>query len=260
MDGMVLAAQPPTAHAAALVVFMLIFARVGGAVVAAPILSEKAIPPQVKIGLSAIFAGILTPGQIPLTTPVSADPASFAILIAEQILLGLAFALVFTAIFIAGESAGELIGQQVGITLSTWTETGGNSQMHSFGQIYHIIAGLIFLGLDGQHWVLLGLGASLNSMPVTHVSLSPNLVGVLMSMGTASLEFAVGLALPLLVTLLLADLITGLLGRAMPALNMFVIGLPLKVALALSGVFIAAPFTIVLLTQYMQHIPTIQLW
>ncbi len=242
-----------------LLVFLLVWARVGGAIMAAPIFSERAIPMLVKAGLSAVIAGILTPAQMAVAGPISSDPASFVVLLGEQILLGLAFALVFVVVYRAAESAGELIGQQMGVTLGTWMGD-GDSQVHSIGQLYHIIASLIFLALDGQHWVILGLGASLNAMPVTHVTLSRNLAGTLMSLGTAAVMFAVGLALPLLVTLLLADIITGLIGRSIPALNLFVIGLPLKVALAVAGLIIAAPFTVALLSQYLQRLPSIRLW
>jgi flagellar biosynthesis protein FliR len=248
------------AHPSLLVVFLLVWARIGGAIMAAPIYSERAIPMLVKAGLSAAIAGILTPEQMAVAGPISSDPASFVVLLGEQILLGLAFALVFVVIYRSAESAGELIGQQMGVTLGTWMGGDGDSQTHSIGQLYHIVASLIFLALDGQHWVILGLGASLNAMPVTHVTLSQNLAGTLMSLGTAAVMFAVGLALPLLVTLLLADIITGLIGRSIPALNLFVIGLPLKVALAVAGLIIAAPFTVALLSQYLQRLPTIRLW
>ena len=248
------------AHPSLLVVFLLVWARIGGAIMAAPIFSERAIPMLVKAGLSAAIAGILTPAQMTVAGPISSDPASFVVLLGEQILLGLAFALVFVVVYRAAEAAGELIGQQMGVTLGMWMGGDGDNQMHSIGQLYHIVASLIFLALDGQHWVILGLGASLNAMPVTHVTLAHNLVNTLMSLGTAAVMFAVGLALPLLVTLLLADIITGLIGRSIPALNLFVIGLPLKVALAVAGLIIAAPFTVALLSQYLLRLPTIRLW
>jgi flagellar biosynthetic protein FliR len=258
---MALAAIAPAVSPSVLVIFLLVFARVSGAIIASPIFSEQAVPSQIKVGLSAIVAGILTPGQMAVgNAPVPSDAPSFAILLGEQLLLGLAFALVFTAVFRAGEGAGELIGQQLGVTLAGWQQPGADGEMHSIGQIYHIVASLIFLGLDGQHWVLLGLGASLQSMPVTRVVLSPELINTLIPLGGAALQFSIGLALPLLVTLLLADLITGLLGRAMPALNMFVIGLPLKIVLGIVGLIIAAPFTVTLLSQYLQYLPKLPLW
>ncbi len=251
---------PTTAHAAPLVVFLLVFARVSAAVVAAPVFSEQSIPAQVKVGLSAIVALLLTPDQITHTTPISSDPTSFVLLIGEQILLGLAFALSFVVIFRTAEAAGELIGQQIGVTLGSWAGTGSDGEMHTIAQIYHIVAALIFLGLDGMHWVFLGLGASLTSMPVTRVALTPQLAQSLMPLGTAMLQFAVGLALPLIVTLLLADLITGLLGRAMPALNMFVLGLPFKMALGIAALTVAAPFTVAAIAQVLSQIPLMTAW
>lgn len=242
------------AHPAPLIVFLLIFARISATLVAAPIFSEPSLPVPVKIGLSALLAGMLTPDQIPLTHAISADPTSFVILMGQQIVLGLAYALVFTVVYRAAESAGELIGQQMGVTLAGWHPTGSDGEIHSIAQLYHIIAGLIFLGLDGPHWILLTLGASLNIMPVTAVTLSPALLKLLLPLGGSAIAFALSLALPLLATLLLADLVTGLLGRAMPSLNMFVLGLPLKVGLSIVALLIAAPFTISLMSGLMRQL------
>ncbi|MBA3825823.1 MAG: flagellar biosynthetic protein FliR [Ktedonobacterales bacterium] len=247
-------------HAAPLVVFLLVFARISSALVAAPIFSEKALAVTVKIGLSGLLAAILTPGQIALTTGITGDIPTFVVLLGQQVLLGLAFALIFTVIYRAGEAAGEIIGQQMGVTLAEQPRPDGNGAMNSLSALYRIIAGLIFLGLDGQHWVLLSLGGSLNAMPVTRVALSPALIGLLMPLGGSAVLFALGLALPLLATTLLADVITGLLGRAMPSLNLFVLGLPMKVALAMAALVISAPFTVEFLTQVMRQLSHMGLW
>lgn len=247
-------------HAAPLVVFLLVFARISSALIAAPIFGEQALAAQVKIGLSAMLAAMLTPAQWQLSTSIAPDAPSFVVLVGQQVLLGLAFALIFTVIFRAAEGAGELIGQQMGVTLGAWMKPGGDSQMHSIGQLYNIVAGLTFLGLDGQHWVLLSLGASLNAMPVTSVALTPGLLNLLVPLGASAVEFAFGLALPLLATLLLADAITGLLGRAIPSLNMFVLGLPLKVAMAIGALVVAAPFTVTYLTAILRQLSQMGLW
>jgi flagellar biosynthetic protein FliR len=245
---------------APLVVFLLVFARISSALVTAPIFGESALAVPVKIGLSALVAIILTPGQIPLAGAVAPDAITFVVLVGQQVLLGLAFALIFTVIFRAGEAAGELIGQQMGVTLAATVSATGDGELHAVGQLYRVVAGLIFLALDGQHWVLLTLGASLNALPVTHVALTAGLVALLLPLGGAAISYAVALALPLLATMLLADLITGLLNRAIPALNIFALGVPLKVALAIVVLVVAAPFTVAFLLHIMRQATMLGLW
>jgi flagellar biosynthesis protein FliR len=244
-----------------LVIFLLVFARISAALAAAPIFSEAALAVQVKIGLSAIIAAILTPAQIQLAKdPIALNWPVFAVLAGQQVLLGLAFALVFTAIFRAAESAGEIIGQQTGITMAAAPNTMESSEIHALAQITRIVAALIFLGLDGLQWVILSLGASLNAMPVTRVAFTPGLQSLLLPLATAALAYAVGLSFPLLATFLVSDLITGLLGRAMPSLNLFVLGLPLKVALGIGALIIAAPFLVEYITQTLRHLTALGLW
>jgi flagellar biosynthetic protein FliR len=248
------------AHPAPLVIWLLVFARVSSTLATAPIYGESALAVPVKIGLSALVALLFAPAQVQQAGPVASDPVAFAILLGQQVLLGLAFALVFTVVFRAGEAAGEIIGQQMGITLGGWQPPGEDNQMHSIAQLYHVVAGLLFLALDGQHWVLLSLGASFNAMPVTRVALTPGLVGVLLPLGGSAIAFAVALALPLLAAMLLADLVTGLLNRSMPSLNLFVLGLPLKVALAMVALVLAAPFTVAFVMQILRQATLLGLW
>jgi flagellar biosynthetic protein FliR len=245
---------------APLVVFLLVFARISSALATAPIFGESTLAVPVKIGLSALVAVILTPGQIPLVGATSPDAITFVVLVGQQVLLGLAFSLIFIVIFRAGEAAGELIGQQMGITLAAAVPPGGDGELHAVGQLYRVVAGLIFLAMDGQHWVLLTLGASLNALPVTRVALTPGLVNLLLPLGGTAIGYAVALALPLLATMLLADLITGLLNRAIPALNIFALGLPIKVALAIAVLVLAAPFTVAFLIQIMRQATNMGLW
>lgn len=243
-----------------LVVFLLVFARISSALATAPIFGESALATPVKLGLSALVAVILTPGQIPLAGTAPLDAVTFVVLVGQQVLLGLAFALIFVVIFRAGEAAGELIGQQMGVTLASSLSPNGDGELHAIGQLYRVVAGLIFLALDGQHWVLLTLGASLNALPVTRVALTPGLVGILLPLGGTAIGYAVALALPLLATLLLADLVTGLLNRAIPALNIFALGLPIKVALAIAVLVLAAPFTVAFMMQIMRQATGLGLW
>ncbi len=260
--GSQITSQVGTSHQApsAILVFLLVFARVTGALTATPIYAERALPGQVKVGLSAMIAFLLTPAQIATAGSLPGDPIAIALLFAQQVLLGLAFALVFVVVYHAAEMGGSLIGQQLGVTLGTFGRAGGD-QMSTISAIYNTMAGLLFLGLDAHHWVILGLGASFDALPVTQLpTLTPGLAAVLFPLGGAALQFALGMALPILVVLLLADLATGLLGRAIPALNMFVLGLPVKVLLGTIGILIALPYTIQVFIHLVQTLPDLRIW
>lgn len=247
-------------HAAPLIVFILVFVRVSAMLVAAPIFSDHSIPTAIKIGLSATVALIFTPAQVQVAQPISSDPLYFAYILIQQILVGLAFALIFIAMVNIGEMAGELIGIQMGISIPSGYDKSNGESLKSVAEIYRILAMITFLSLDGQHWVLLAIGRSFITIPVTNVVLGPALLNTLMPLGLSAIEFSLGIALPLLTALLVADIVTGLIGRAIPALNMFALGLPLKSALAVIVIFFVLPFTIMQLSQNFMEIPYLSLW
>ncbi len=247
-------------QASALIVFFLIFTRVTGALFAAPIYSEQQIPVTVKIGLSAVTAFLFTPEQMQNAGNISQDPAALVVLFAQELLIGLAFAFVFMVVYRAGDMAGSLVGQQIGITTPGIQMAGTNDTIAISGAVYNIIAGLIFLGLDGQHWIFLALGKSFIIAPITQMMLSQQIINTFLPLGLTALEYGFALAFPLLAALLLADFITGLINRAIPALNMFALNLPLKAAASIGVLLITLPYIIETIAQQMQTLPLISLW
>jgi flagellar biosynthesis protein FliR len=216
----------------------LVLMRCTGFVVAAPLLGHRAIPGTVKAGL-AMFLAIAVSGQATPATNglplVVAAPVELVIGLCLGFLLGLGMR--------ATELIARLLSLQGGLSLAavygpTFDESG--TAMDPF---FSVLSSLLFLGM-GLHLALVGaLARSYAALPLggalgaDFAMFGARLIALILDLG-------VQLALPLALALLLAELAIALLSRAIPTINVFVMGMPLTLLGALIILFVALPVMI----------------
>jgi flagellar biosynthetic protein FliR len=98
-------------------------------------------------------------------------------------------------------------------------------------QIYVMVTMLIFLIINGHHAVILAVQKTFQVLPINQPL--PAFTGeVVMSMTAQLILLGIQIAMPVAGALLLADITLGLLARVAPQIQVFFLGLPLKIALA----------------------------
>ncbi len=109
-------------------------------------------------------------------------------------------------------------------------------------QLYGLTGVMIFIAIGGDAWTLRGLTRTFDLMPLTRApQLDPLISGVGQAAGSI-LTSAVEVAAPALLAVLITDVALGVVSRAMPQLNVFAVGFPLKVGISLLVVAAALPF------------------
>jgi len=222
-----------------IVVFLMV--RIGAALMAAPFFGGAAVPATVRVCVTAalaIFAFIWMPA---IATPPALFSAAGLLAVAGEVLVGLVLGFVLQIAFAAPLIAAELIGGGMGMSIATAVDPNSGVQSTAFGQYFTIVLTLIFLVL-GAHLQWIGLlMESYRTFPPGHTWLGPEryeMIG-----GFAGLMFETGLriALPVTLVLLLVQLLTGVLSRSAPSLNLFALGLPAGVLAGIAAVIISAP-------------------
>ncbi len=101
---------------------------------------------------------------------------------------------------------------------------------------------MIFLAIGGDAWTLRGLGRTFQLVPLTDAPRLTSLIGgvehVFGTVFTAALEIAA----PVLAALLITDVAFGIVSRVVPQINVFAVGFPTKIAVALLVVSASLPF------------------
>jgi flagellar biosynthesis protein FliR len=213
----------------------LVFLRTTGFVVAAPLFGHRAVPSAVKAGIAALLAVSIVSQAVPAQNGlpmVIAAPVEVVIGLVLGFLLGLGMR--------ATELIARLLSLQGGLSLGsvfgpTFDESGS-----ALDPLFAVLSGLLFLGM-GLHLALVGaLARSYTAMPlgaplgIAFADFAARLVALVLDLG-------VQLALPLALVLLLAELAVALLSRAIPTINVFVLGMPITLLAAFVVLLAALP-------------------
>jgi flagellar biosynthetic protein FliR len=163
--------------------------------------------------------------------------------VGKEILIGAAFGLVAQMLFAAVQVAGGLIDINAGFAIASVIDPSSNLNITVLGRYYNLLATAAFLGIGGHQWLVAGIVKSFDLAPVTAMPNSAAIVNGVLARADDIFLVALMIGAPVIVTLFVSDIALGILARAVPQMNVFIVGLPLKIVLALAGTAILLPTT-----------------
>ena len=206
----------------------LVFVRVGAMLFSAPLLSGRAVPSTLKVGLALLLAFLLVPVNQSHFVEVPFEWLPLSLLVMKELGVGLIVGFVANLVFSAMQLAGQFIGLQIGFSLANVLDPIFSQSVSILDQIYTVLAGLIFLAIDGHHMLILAIQQTLDLVPVGALDINGPVVNQLITLTGGVFVAAARIALPIIASLLLADIALGLVSRTIPQMNVFIVGLPLK--------------------------------
>lgn len=223
-----------------LAAFVWPMARILALIASAPVIGNPSFPGNIKIGLGVLITILVAPL---VTAPSGVEPnsATGLLILAQQVLIGLAMGFAMQVVFWAAEIAGELIGLQMGLGFATLYDPSVPGFIPVIGQFMGIVLSLAFLAIDGHLLLASTLVESFQVLPLAPLSAAGGLRS-LVEWGGSIFSFGLALALPLLAALLVTNLALAVLTRAAPQLNIFVIGFPLTILIGLVGLALVLPY------------------
>ena len=221
--------------------FFLVLARVSPLFVLAPLFSSKMMPARVKgivaVGLSIGLTPIAVHGQ---TLPT--DPMAVAGLLVVQFLVGLAFAFAVGMVLAAVEAAGSLTDMVAGFSFGSVVDPINGNPSGAMTNLYSLVGLAMFIAIGGDAWTLRGLQRTFDLVPLTKAPAIATLTsGVEQAFGTIFVA-AVEVCAPVILALLITDVAFGMVSRIVPQLNVFGVGFPMKVGVAMLVVAASLPF------------------
>ncbi|MFH1484629.1 MAG: flagellar biosynthetic protein FliR [Chloroflexota bacterium] len=218
-----------------LMVFSLLFSRVGAMVMSAPPYSNKHVPVPAKIGLAVALTLVLLSPEVIQATAVPEHPITFALAIGRELFVGLLIGFATLLFFTVFQIAAHLIGTQMGFGIATILDPISSTESSLMEQFYSILAILVFLAIDGHHWIIIALQRSLGTVPINGLVLEPA-IDKLATLAFRMLATGVTISLPVAGTLLLVDVALAVMARIVPQINVFFLGLPVKVLVGIVAI------------------------
>jgi flagellar biosynthesis protein FliR len=213
----------------------LVMMRCTGLVFAAPLFGHHAIPTLVKFGLAACFT-------MALANPAGASAGSLPLLIAApiELVIGISLGFILSLAFEAVELAGRVVSIQLGLSLGSVFSPTQDDSATAIDPFFSVLAGLLFLAMGLHLAIVQVLANSFVAYPVG--SGWPADLSMTGAQTIAlAMELGVRVALPIALVLLLVELTVALLARAIPQINVFILGLPLKMLVGIAVLALGMP-------------------
>lgn len=227
-----------------LLLFALVLMRMTAFVVTSAIFGAPSLSVQVKILLSIVLAVLIYPtvkiGNAELLT-ISNELVSLA---AREILVGITLGFLTRLFFFAVTMTGDLISITVGLNASQQFNPLLGQNGNTIDQFYTTLGTLVFLAVNGHHILLGGIAQSFELIPVSGLTLNVGVFAEIATFGQKILVMAVKMCAPVMVAILVTNLAMGILGRAIPQINVLVTSMQATVLVGMAVVFICLPLLI----------------
>lgn len=214
--------------------FFLIFARVGTIFMMLPGFSAGFVSPQVRLVVALAVSFVLAPLLLPALPGLPTSPAALVLLMGGEVVIGAFLGLIARILLGALQTAGTVISFMSSMA-NAFIQDPLTEQQSSLISGFLITTGTVLIFVTGLHYLM--INAVLDSYTLFVPGQAPPLGEFAEFMARRvmdSFTLGVQLASPFIVTGLTYYLGLGLLGRLMPALPVFFVGLPAQIAIQIS--------------------------
>jgi flagellar biosynthesis protein FliR len=226
------------------IVFILMFARIASLIAVAPVFGHQSIPSQVKVALAVFLAFVLFPMQASMTFKVDIKIIGIVVLVLQEIIVGLFIGFATGLIFEGVRFAGELIGFDMGFSIASVYDPETNATMPVISEVLYTFVAMLFLSLNGHHFVLQALQLSYKAVPIGGLTLSAVASEKLVSMTGLIFVVAVKFAAPAMVAMFLTNIALGILTRVIPQMNIFGVAFPIKIGVGMIVLMTSIPILV----------------
>lgn len=200
---------------------IIIFARMLGFLLLAPVFSRKEIPSMVKISFVFLLTITLTSVLKPHNPPAN---HSMILSIVLNIAVGAMIGYMARLILIAVEAGADMINMQMGLSSAMVMDPTTQSQISILEKLFGILGVLIFIELGGIYWLFQAFVRSFEIFPIYATSIPlMKIVNMdyLIHMTSNVLYMGLQIASPVLLATLGQDLILGIISKTAPQVNVF---------------------------------------
>ncbi len=212
---------------------ILCFARLSGFFLPLPIYGSRNIPSSLKIGIVFFISYALVPIlDVSNINNINSFFTLASLLILEFLkgtFLGLSFVVALNCIYLLGG----LIDRNIGFSMVSVMNPLATQQLPVSANLFYMIAMMIFFIIDGHHRLIRVFVLSYEYAPMGINFFK--IYGVWELINILEHTFVLGfqLASPFIITIIIANILLGLLAKSMPGMNVFVIGMPFKIYVGL---------------------------
>jgi len=211
-------------------------------VMSLPVFNSNSIPIFFKIGLAFATSMALFTILDLEPPPVSGAMLPFGIGVIGEIMIGIIIGISVRLIFAGIQLAGQLAGYQMGMAIANVMDPSSSEQFPILAQFNQLFALLLLLVTNAHHVFLRALAESYRLVPPFGFHFSNSVMQQVVDLGGNMFVIAIQVGAPIIAALLLTSVAFGLVARTVPQMNVFIVAMPLKIAVGLLFIGFSLPY------------------
>ncbi len=212
-------------------VWALILSRIAGMMLATPFYSGWFIPLRVKVWLSVFLSWLIvytTSYSVPLTTPVF----SITLGLLNNFIIGALIGFIAYVLISSVMSASGVFSVQMGFMIASSFDPSA-PDVPLLGNIVYLLAMYVFVSLKGHLIFYQIVAESFKEFPPMLYGVDFDVIKFLMDKSGEMFVIALQLGMTIIAFMLVVTVLLGIISRLMPQLNVFMVGIPLKILIGL---------------------------
>ncbi len=204
-----------------------IVSRLSGLFLFAPFFGGRLIPGAIK-PLAVLALSFVTLPVVPDVIPIQLPVYVIVLMNVMNFTFGLAAGMVASVLFYGLQFAGDTYGYQLGLAAASIFDPLTEVENVIMGQLIYYIGLFIFVAIKGPMYLLMAIQNSFQSIPPLMLTMDGSFNLRFSEIMGKTLELGIQIGIPMIVFMLLVTFVLGIMSKLLPQLNVFVVGMPLK--------------------------------
>ncbi len=220
--------------------FLLVFMRISCFIFVAPFFSMSNTPRRVRAGISIFIAYLLYSVLPSHEVPEYNSVLGYSVLVLKEGITGLLLGLAANVCTSIVQFAGRIADMEIGLSMVQIMDPTNRESSGFSGTLYQYAVTLILILTDMHHYLLRALSETYVLIPIGGATFSSDkIVNTMVAFLTDYVFIAFRLCLPIVAAMLLTNALLGVLAKTAPQINMFSVGIQIKILVGLAVFFLS---------------------
>jgi len=221
-------------------VFLLIMTRMFTMLAVAPMFSSGVIPFRIRAVTSVYITACIFPMVANYIGKVPEGMYGYAVMIGSEALIGLLIGFMMSIIFAAFQLSARFFSFQMALGIAEVIDPFSQVGITIVGQLWTLMGLMIFIAIQGPQMMVIATYDSYKTVRLFKIiSDSKTMFEALTASFVAMFVIALKLAFPIIATLFVVAVTLGMLAKAAPQMNIFMLGLPIQISIGFIVMIIA---------------------
>ncbi len=227
-------------------VFLLIMMRMSAMMFIAPFFSSQMIPQRIKVMLAFMISLVIFPSVASVGMKIPENMGLYALLVVNEVAIGIYIGFLVAMIFTAFQLSGQYFAVQMGFGFTEVLDPLAQVSVPLIGQLKNFMGLLVFLFVNGHHFLIQAIYRSYELAPVIGVDKAGTggMLKFLLFSFTDMFVIALKIAMPIIGVIFLVSVSMGVLAKAAPQMNIMMLGFPFKIIVAFGLLIMMTPLII----------------